>query len=77
MSLDSYVVKPVAKKTYKVLRYKVRELLDSRVVTEPCDNPRGKREKIVQEYLAQGKPDIAVYWIENGIVQSSILVAPE
>jgi hypothetical protein len=70
MALDSYIVVPVSNKDYKVLRYKTMELMDIRTVSQVKDNPTDKRERIVRQFLKDGKPETRVYWIENGNIKS-------
>jgi hypothetical protein len=69
MALDTYIVLESGEH-YKVLRYKAMELMDSRTIQKYLSNPLDKRVKIVSQFIADGKPSNAAYWIENGNIKS-------
>jgi hypothetical protein len=73
MSLDSYIIKLAdSGRAYRVLRYKTMELMDERTIYNSRIglSPTDKRERIVRQFIDDGKPSTAVYWLENNKVKS-------
>jgi hypothetical protein len=67
MPLDTYMVNQIEDNTYNVIRYKSLELMESVEVPlyGPCASSVEKRRKIVNRWLAEGKPQTTAYYFEN------------
>jgi len=72
MALDTYIPRE-EDGVFKVARYKSTEHMETMDVfmSGPAAASVEKRRKIVHQWCEDGRPDNAIYWIENNKIESN------